>query len=185
MKRLSLLIAMCLSTSGHLAQAEEKSVPQDGHARVRFFGQAAISISFYPEKACYGGKGVQTSRSGFGGLFGNKKNVSIGIPETPDVRNLQDRDGVLSKAFYREYSVNADKPLTITAAMAQTTGRHTYSCDRIGVSFIPGNGKDYEVSFNYDDDTCQIDVAQIETAEAVVRLQPVELSPAEKCSARD
>ncbi|RFB68006.1 MULTISPECIES: hypothetical protein [unclassified Herbaspirillum] len=185
LKKLFILMALCAVNGSQLVHAEEASAPQDGHARVRFFGQAVISMTFYPDKSCYGGKGVQTSRSGFGGFFGSTKSISIGMPETPEVLNLKDRDGILSKAFYREYAVSADKPLTIIATMAQSTGRHMYSCEKIGGFFIPENGKDYEVTFDYGNDTCQVNVAQIDTADAEVRLLPVKTSMVAKCSAKD
>jgi hypothetical protein len=185
MKRLLISIVLCVLGDGNLAWAEDKPREPDGHARVRFFGQAVIGLTFYENKSCYGGDGVTASRTGFGGAFGSKKNVSLGIPETPNVVNLKDRNGFLAKAFYHEYSVNAGEALTILASLHETTGRTTYSCGNIGTSFIPGDGKDYEVAFNYGGATCHLSVMQIDSTEAGVKLLPVELSVANKCSDKD
>ena len=180
MKALLATIALCVLSS-NVVWAEDKSEPQDGHARVRFFGQAAIGMTFYKNQTCYGGHGVEASRTGLGGLFGSKKNISLGIPETPNVTNLKARDGILAAAFYREYSLNSGEPLTILASYKETTGRTGYSCTYSpSVFFTPENGQDYEVVLDVNDQ-CRLSVKRIELKEAVIQLMPVELAEAKKC----
>lgn len=185
MKRLLISLVLCALGGSNLAWAEDKPLEANGHARVRFFGQAVIGLTFYENKTCYGGDGVTASRTGFGGAFGSKKNVSLGIPETPNVVNLKERNGILAKAFYHEYSVKAGEALTILGSLHETTGRNAYSCGNIGASFIPGDGKDYEVAFDYNSEICHLSVMQIDSTEAGVKLLPVELSVASKCSDKD
>jgi hypothetical protein len=116
--------------------------------------------------------------------LGNKVNLSLGMPETPNLINLDQRDGFLSKAFYREYAVDAGRPLTIQGSEAQTPGgRYSYSCGPIAGSFVPHSGKDYEVAFNYSNQFCRIDVAEIDSSEGDIKMSPLLLVPAAKCSA--
>lgn len=182
MKRLLVSILLCGLGCGNLAWAGDGTGTQDGHARVRFFGQAVIGLTFYENKTCREGRGVEASKTGFGGLFNNKQNISLGIPETPNVVNLKQRDGILSKAFYREYSVNASEPLTISASLKETTGRTGYSCGQLDYYFVPEAGRDYEVALDIQNQICSLSVMQIESVEAEVKLLPVKLSLVKKCS---
>lgn len=91
----------------------------------------------------------------------------------------------MAKAFYHEYSVKAGEALTILGSLHETTGRTAYSCGNIGTSFIPGDEKDYEVAFNYNSEICPLSVMQIESTEAGIKLLPVELSVASRCSDKD
>jgi hypothetical protein len=168
---------------GSGAWADDQSGTQDGYARARFFGQAVINLTFYENKTCYGGSGVIASKTGgLGGLFKRVKNISVGMPETPNVINLKQRDGILSNAFYREYSVNAGQSLTISASLNETTGRTGYSCGLLNGSFIPETGKDYEVALDISDGICHLNVTQVDSTQAEVKLLPVALSMAMSCS---
>lgn len=184
MKTLLVSIALCVLSS-NFALAEENSEARVGFARVRFFGQAVIGLTFYKNQTCFDGKGVSASRTGFGGVFGSKKNISLGIPETPNVINLKARDGILASAFYREYSVNAGEPLAIQGAYQESTGRTGYNCKSFGGFFTPEDGKDYEVLVDVNSQSCQLSVTQIASINAALQLSPVELSPVRKCSDKD
>jgi hypothetical protein len=184
MKFLFALTALCVLT-GNYAWAGEEIKTQGGQARVRFFGQAVIGLTFYENKSCYGGKGISASRTGFGGAFGSKKNISLGMPETPNVINLKARDGILASAFYREYSVNFGEPLTILASYQESTGRTSYSCKNFSAVFTPEEGKDYEVAVNINSDICKLDIKRIEQKDTGIQLMPVDLSEGRKCSGKD
>lgn len=181
MKTLLVSIVVC-ALSVNFACAEEKSGSQSELARVRFFGQAVIGLTFYKNQTCYAGKGVSASRSGLGGVFGSKKNISIGIPETPNVVNLKARDGILASAFYREYSVNAAEPLAIHASYHEDTGRTGYTCKSFGGVLTPEDGKDYEVTVEIDSQSCRLSVTRIDLNESALQLTPVELSDGGKCT---
>ncbi|MFC5476364.1 hypothetical protein [Paraherbaspirillum soli] len=195
MKGFLAAVFMCALSAGNLVWAADGVTEHGGHARVRFIGNGLIGLTFYKNKSCVGGRGIQASRNGrnlgaaLGILFGKAKNISLGIPETPNVTNLENWDVTLSKAFYREYSVNADEPLTIEAAYYfHTAGNHTsiarVTCNVDGF-FVPEDGKDYEVTLNVGEKTCQLDVMKIDSAEAAVKLIPVKVKAANKCSAVD
>ena len=177
---------MCILTGGNLAWAEETSVVPDGHTRVRFVGQAAIKMTYYENKTCSGGDGVEASGgNGLRSIFGSVKNISLGMPITPNVINLKARDGILAKAYYNEYAVNAGEPLTIEASVSDGTDRLSYRCGGINVFFEPVDGQDYEVSFNYNSQHCQINVTQIDSTEAEIKLLPVQVQAVNKCSEKD
>ena len=182
MKRLLICIFLYGLGCVNVVWAGDDSRDQDGHARVRFFGQAVIGLTFYKNKTCHGGHGVVASKTGFGGVFSSKKNISLGIAETPNVVNLKQRDGILARAFYREYSVNAGEPLTISASFNDGTDHISYRCGPLDGYFIPEAGRDYEVALDIGNKICRLNVTQIDSTEAEVRLLPVELSVAKSCS---
>jgi hypothetical protein len=181
MKKLTVSILLCGLCYGSLSWADDKSEGPDGQARVRFFGQAVIGLTYYENKTCYGGDGIEASKTGLGGVFSSKKNVSLGIAETPNVVNLKQRDGILANAFFREYSVKAGEPITISAYLYESTGRTAYSCPQMNVYFIPGAKNDYEIALDTANKICRLNVMQLESTETGVRLLPVELSTAKKC----
>jgi hypothetical protein len=174
-------IALCI-LNANSASAEEPSGPSGGQARVRFFGQAVIGLTFYKNKTCYGGKGVTASRSGLGGAFGSKKNITLGMPETPNVLNLKQRDGILASAFYREYAVNAAEPLNILASYKESSGGFGYKCQSLSGYFVPENGKYYEVTVDIDGQHCRLRVGRIESTPTSIELLPVGLTESGKCS---
>lgn len=182
MKRLLVSILLYGLGCANLVWAGDESGVQDGNARIRFFGQAVIGLTFYKNKTCHGGHGVAASKTGFGGVFSSKKNISLGIAETPNVVNLKQRDGILARAFYREYSVNAGEPLTISASFNDGTDHISYRCGPLDGYFIPEAGRDYEVALDIGNKICRLNVTQIDSTEAEVRLLPVELSLAKSCS---
>lgn len=183
---LVVLLALGYASSIWAADMSEKSGEQEGYARIRFFGQAVIGLTYYENKACYGGDGEYVSTTGFGGVFHSKKNISIGMPVTPNVTNLKNRDGILSRAFYHEYYVRAAEPITISAEHVETTGRTGYHCDPINASFVPENKKDYEVALDVSlGQSCSLNVTQIDSTEEAVKLVPVKLSEAKECPEDD
>ncbi len=180
MKRITTIFLLAL-LGGNLAWADGATGVQDGHARVRFFGQAVIGLTYYENKACIGDDGVDASKSGLGGFFSHKKNISLGMPETPNVVNLKNRDGILSKAFYHEYYVGAGQPLTISATYSETTGRSGYRCDEMDATFVPEDKKDYEVALDFGNGQCHLNVTQIDATTVPVKLLPIKLQPAKEC----
>ncbi|MBN6112951.1 hypothetical protein [Xanthomonas bonasiae] len=172
---------------------EQARVNPDNQARIRFFGQAVIGLEFYRNTMCYGGdaESETPSSSGFGGAFGSKKNISLGMPVTPNVTNLKQRNGILAKAFYREYAITAGEPIAIHASYYETTGSSPYftspngisrGCDDFGVSFVPEKGQDYEVALDLSRQYCHLTISRISETSDGVALAPVELKDAQECS---
>lgn len=173
----------------HFVIANNLQTASDNQARLRFFGQAVIDLEFYNNSACYGGEnGTVASSSGFEGAFGSKENITIGIPITPNVENLKNRDGILARAFYREYTVSANKPLSIVANYYATTGVSSYSCKNMAVAFVPEKGKDYEVSLDFIEDKgsdyCLLNITKIDVINSKVALTPVDIKKANKCESK-
>lgn len=170
---------------------EQAQVNPDNQARIRFFGQAVIGLEFYRNTMCYGGNAESEtpSSSGFGGAFGSKKNISLGMPVTPNVTNLKQRNGILAKAFYREYAIAAGEPIAIHASYYETTGASFASpsgisrgCDDFGVSFVPEKGQDYEVALDLSRQYCHLTISRISETGDGVALAPVKLKDAQECS---
>ncbi|QNH14792.1 hypothetical protein [Xanthomonas sp. SI] len=165
---------------------EQARVNPDNQARIRFFGQAAIGLEFYRNTMCYGGdaESETPSSSGFGGAFGSKKNISLGMPVTPNVTNLKQRNGILAKAFYREYAITAGEPIAIHASYYETTGPSGISlgCKDFGVSFVPEKGQDYEVALDLSRQYCHLAISRISETSDGVALAPVESKDAQECS---
>jgi len=157
-------------------------VDPDNQARIRFFGQAVLSLDFYRNSMCLGGaRPEKASESGLGGVFGRKENITLGMPVTPNVVNLKARDGILAKAFYREYAINADEPLAIRASYAESTGAYSAGCRDFGASFVPEKDQDYEVTLDISRTTCRLVVTRISQIDGNVALTPVAVKAARKC----
>lgn len=177
-------VLLCVLSSS-CAWAQENAEAKGAEARVRFFGQAAIAIKFFKNQSCFGGRGIQASKTNFGAMFGNAQSISLGMPDTPTVTNLSSRDGILFNAFYREYAVRADEPLTVYAAYAETTGRTGISCQPFTGVFKPEAGKDYEVTVDLANSACIFQIKRIELKDGAVQLQPVLFAEAKKCTSDD
>lgn len=121
------------------------SAAASGSARIRLFGRNGFMVDFFENSACLGGD-ARTSVSGslgsaFSSFLGKPKNVSLGIRDTPNTLNMENKDSLFSKGYFREYKVAADQPLTLRMSYGLPRGM---SCGPIGTTFVPQAGKDYE-----------------------------------------
>jgi hypothetical protein len=73
-------------------------------------------------------------------FFGSVKNQSIGIPATVNVTNLKAHNGILSKAYYREYEIPSNAPV----AVRMVYGDGSLRCDPMVATFVPQPGADHE-----------------------------------------
>ncbi|WCE05521.1 hypothetical protein [Pseudoxanthomonas sp. JBR18] len=162
---------------------DQRQVNPDNQARIRFFGQAVIGLEFYRNTMCYGGDAESETPSsrGFGGAFGSKKSISLGMPVTPNVINLKQRNGILAKAFYREYAITAGEPIAIHGSYYEATSHMSRGCEDFGVSFVPEKDQDYEVALDLTDKFCRLVVSKISQTSEGVALAPVELKDAQEC----
>lgn len=149
----------------------------DNQARIRLFGQNGKVTVMWRGVDCAAGKtGEKINVGGTLGdavssLFGTVKNHRIGIAETAMTRQLSDMNGMLSKAFYKEYLLLAGKPVIVRSEILGTpyVSAVTLDPERFGAmdqindkfkryyhekntgcrpwsfAFIPQAGKDYEV----------------------------------------
>lgn len=189
----ALLLGLCTLAPASAQEAQpapalsnEAATPAP--ARVRLFGQNGLMVHFYQNSSCMGGKGPKTTVSGgvgdaFGSMFGRAKNTTIGMPETPTTANLGKRDGYFSKAYYREYEIPGNQPMTLRMAYQSAAGApgSTY-CGTFGGTFTPEAGKQYEVTLEVSPKQCLAVVHEIEaSAEGPASLRDVTVAPTRDC----
>ena len=191
MKYVALVVFTIAAVFGHSGafsseQTDRADVPasgSSGSARLRLFGQNGIGVTLYKNSACTGGAESIRVSGGFGSalssLFGSVTNESIGIPETITSSSLAQRDGALSKAYFREYAVESGKPLTVTMGF-QDPALRKY-CKTIAATFIPAPDSDYEGRLDVDlnKGQCVFSIGQVL---ADGSLMPVKVGLAETCS---
>ena len=142
----------------------------------------------------------EKASGGLGGAFssfvGKVSNTSLGIPETATSRNLSSRDGLLSKAYFREHFIPADQPSSMRLGFQDVSpfyvpaphlGPATFSYTNVNrgchgaISFVPGADKDYEVAFSWQGKTCHAAVNEVVRNGDTVELIPVPVSVAPDC----
>lgn len=130
-------------------------------ARIRLYGQNQKPTIMTANIDCASKGNWQKVNVGgsmgdaFGSFVGTAKSHSIGIPETETSRNIGKKNGLLSKAVFREFAIQAGKPVNVSAAyiglttVSQSPQRtvifHEGSCRSATASFVPQAGRDYEV----------------------------------------
>lgn len=167
------------------AEAQPAAAARDT-ARVRLFGQNGVLVEFYQNSSCIGGKAQKTTVSGgmgdaFSSFFGSAKNTSIGMKDTPNTQSMSKRDGMLSKAYFREYEIPGNEPLALR--MHFRTGPGTaLVCRNIGGTFTPEAGKDYEIGLSIRPGGCEAVVEEIQQDDAgVVTMKDVRVAPVLTC----
>jgi hypothetical protein len=186
--RLHLVCLLAFLTCGGSAAAQEAPPAGSAHstARVRLFGQNGVLVEFYQNSACIGGNGTKTSVSGgpgdaFSSFFGRAKNTAIGMKETPNTQNLGKRDGMMSKAYFREYEVAANEPLAVRMHFQSGPGVGV-QCGSIGGTFVPQPGKDYEIGLELRPGQCMAIVQEIVPGtDGQVVMQDIDTAPVSKC----
>lgn len=181
-----LMATLLLASPVHAQDAAVDAASTDtpaANARVRIFGQNGQGITMYTEAACrdtYTDK-VEVVRSGaraIGSLFGGAPdNISLGMPETPTVRNM--KSVLFSKPNYQEYSVAGGKPLIFDARVENT---NDYRCDgALTLQFTATPGQDYEVFMSTAGGICRLSANQVGSDGSVQ--QQATQSPPQRCEA--
>lgn len=185
---LTVLLAGCAATE---MPASTQHYNPETSARIRLFGQnGRPSIMFVQigqgnaaktEKITVGG----SLGDAFGSMLGMSKNESIGMPATENTQNLAAQNGILSKAFYREFVIPAGKPVKVQGAyiglssitpLAQggSLYYHEGDCSSNMVSFVPQAGQNYEVDSYLSGNGCSVVVFDIKSTDGKVSLIPVQ-----------
>lgn len=154
MNKLSLSISlMLLSTSIMLADSEKAP-------RIRLFGQNAMGVTLYKNSECINGITVSGGISqSFSSMLGGVESESLGIPETKTTKNISQRNGILSKAYYKEYELEANKPVIIRMIFSDVSGWH---CKKpFYLSFTPKLNKDYEGHLDLHDGICEAVINEV------------------------
>lgn len=180
-------IAMHCATAQEAAatDAQPAAAARDT-ARVRLFGQNGVLVEFYQNSSCIGGKAQKTTVSGgmgdaFSSFLGRAKNTSIGMQDTPNTTNLSKRDGMMSKAYFREYEIPGNQPMTLRMHFQSGPGTG-YVCRRIGGTFTPEAGKDYEIGLSLRPGGCEAVVEEIQQdAQGAVSMKGIPVAPVVDC----
>ena len=166
-------------------------------SRLRIFCQNGASAVLYRGQACVkdfwsedGEKASGGLGSAFSSFVGRVSNTSLGIAETETSRNLSSHDGLLSKAYFREYFIPADQPSSIRLGFrdvspsylpAPKVDRTAFRYEHVNpschgaVSFVPGSAKDYEVAFSWQGRTCRAAVNEVVRNGDTAELIPVSI----------
>lgn len=181
---------LTLGASAAIAQEAAPVAPQEqtarSTARIRLFGQNGVLVDFYQNSSCVGGDAQKTRVSGgvgdtFSSFLGRAKNTSIGMKDTPNTENLSKRDGALSKAYFREYEIPGNQPLSLRMAFQSGPGAGVV-CRNLGGTFTPEAGKDYEVALGFRPGQCVAVVQEIRQDEqGKVTMQDVQTAPVAEC----
>ena len=193
------LLAACASNAP-VVQEESTSYDSSTQARVRLYGQnqkptimvSGIDCEAEDRRARRGHK-VNVGGSlgdAFGSFAGTARSRSLGIAETEHSKNIGQMNGILSRAFFREYAVPAGKAVNVQAAYiglrnvmegaTETVIQHEGSCNTRMASFVPQAGHDYEV-IGLSGRRCAVAVYEVGTQG---ELKPVELQDAVSCRRR-
>ena len=193
---LSLLIST--SFSQETVKADGSSNTENAAtSRLRMFGQNGASAVLFRGSACvknFWSSDGEKASGGFGSAFssfaGTAANTRLGIADTDTTRNLSNRDGMLSKAYFREYLIPADKPSSMRMGFRDVSSFYvangirydavSASC-RGAISFTPHAGGDYEAAFAWDGKICRLAVNQVLTKDGKTELAPVPVTEAPDC----
>lgn len=198
---LTLLVASLFSVTGFAEETDKTAAPTAGDSmqtsRLRMFGQNGASAVLFRNSACV--KSIWSSDaekvsgslgSAFSSFIGTAANISLGIAETDTSRNLSRKDGILSKAYFREYVIPADKPSSMRMGFKNVSSFYVInnlkyeaggeSCNG-AISFVPKAGEDYEAAFVWEGKSCNLSVNQVVTKEGKTELLPVPVTPAPDC----
>lgn len=169
------IILMAQHANTALAEAEQPKIDASKPAaspaqdttisRIRLFGQNGFGVTLYKNSACVGGDDSERVSGGFGSALGSflgmASNESIGIPETEATKNLSQRSGFMSKAYYKEYKIDSGKPVTVSMGFGNAGGPRC--AGTISLTFIPKYGADYEghLDIDYQAKVCRFVIKQV------------------------
>lgn len=166
---LVVILSACANNPSAPVEVDESS---NGHSRIRLYGQNGkptlmrYSLNGQETKVNVGGN----MGDAFSSFVGTAKSQSIGIPPTRISNNVGDQNGILAKAFYKEFAVPSTSALRIQSnligmANFSPSGQAvSYSprCSSKEFSFQPEAGKDYEVASIVNQQGCAVVVFEVQ-----------------------
>lgn len=152
----ALLIALAVAASAAVAQVADVAAvspaPPPAASKLRLFGQNGVGVVLHRNSACDGGADSVRVSGGMGSAFssfiGTVKNESLGMPETETTRRLAQRDGMMSKAFFKEYEIAPGQPVTVAMGFSDVGMRK--QCRNMAATFVPETGAAYEGRLDLD-----------------------------------
>ncbi|MEG1768947.1 MAG: hypothetical protein RR311_10805 [Comamonas sp.] len=185
----SALIFLLSACSTAQAPTSSQNYNQENSAKVRLYGlNQKPSIMTVQTGHGANGRVVKYSVGGniadaFDHFICVGKNESVGIAETENTRNIKSGDGILSKAFYREFVIPAGRPVEVENAFVGLTAlpfagkgvvQSQGSCSSAKVRFTPEAGRDYEVCTYRSGNSCTVMVFEIQTLAGAATLVPIQ-----------
>lgn len=191
-------ILLCLPMTGcFMAQksavvVSKQSYDSTSQARIRLYGPyGAATIHRYNETACDDWRGTSQRKIHHrvnNGLPRKIKNISTGMPETARSLAASNDTGIMFRDSFKEYVVTANKPITLDGSESDNTGTkmpgYSVSC-RVAVSFIPKPNTDYEASYIETNNTCSIQITEVQKDKQEKTIFPTRLlepSEVQMCS---
>lgn len=192
---LALLAFACADARADDAAVESAVAPEpaakvERPARIRLFGQNGVGLTMYTNAVCKKEYDEEIEASGslgnyFKAMVRKKpENISIGMPETDDSRNLAMRDKLWASPYYAEHALVPGQPVLLQANIANGSG---WTCNRgrgIELGFVPEPGVDYEGDMirDFEGGSCGIAIRRIAADGTTTRM--VGQIPPSKCEAR-
>lgn len=164
MRLYSFVPALALATCSFASLAQDMAPPTplpsaaQATARIRVIGENGTDVQVQPQPC---GEGAAAPEAGLRMREGvhvlqAPDNTSIGIPATSASRSMDSASRVLKfqrKPYYREYTLAAGEPVTVTASL-YTANR--YCKGSLSLAFTPVAGTDYEVGMTTSAAHCQL-----------------------------
>ena len=158
-----------------------QSYNDKNQARLRIYYKFA-NINMYENNSCdeWKSKKVKNYFQSLATSLPNTEIVSIGMPYTEDSSSILNvpQKGWGPKSTFKEYLLDANKPLVLDARRVETTGG--YSC-QIASSFIPEAGRDYEAWYSGDNTSCSIQLREITKEKVNTLYQTQKLNKLQMC----
>lgn len=192
---LALLAFACVDVRADAGAGESLAAPEaqakvERPARIRLFGQNGVGLTMYTNAVCRKEYDEEIEASGslgnyFKAMVRKKpENISIGMPETDDSRNLATRDKLWASPYYTEHALVPGQPVLLQANIANGSG---WTCNRgrgIELGFVPEPGVDYEGDMirDFEGGSCGIAIRRLEADGSTAPI--VGQIPPSKCEAR-
>ena len=166
-----LVALMALPMSGCLFMVQKSAVVQSkesydssSQARIRLYGPYGDRlIKHHNDRTCAQWRetaGAKLHHRVNNGLPRKIRNITAGIPSTERSVRASNDTGTMFRDSFKEYVVDADKPLTLDASSSIVLDNYSKSC-RIAVNFVPESGKNYEAAYVEQNRTCTIKITEI------------------------
>ncbi|MFJ1520331.1 hypothetical protein ACG59Z_10665 [Acinetobacter sp. ABJ_C1_1] len=193
MKIKSLLIALLTLPLASCFMAQKSALiktnivyDEKSQSRIRLYGPYGDKlIKHYNNRTCQEWRstaGAAIHHRVNNGLPRKIKNISVGIPATERSLAALNDTGVMFRDSFKEYVIEANKPLVLDASSSIVMDSYSKSC-RIAVSFIPKAGKNYEAAYVEQGNTCTVRVYEITNQITEKKLSSIqEVSQVENCS---
>ena len=157
-----------------------ESYDSKSQAKIRLYGPYGDKlIKHHIDKTCEQwqvGAGSRLHHRVNNGLPRKIRNIVAGMPATQRSISASNDTGVMFRDSFKEYVIDANKPLTLDASSSIVLDNYNKSC-RVAVNFTPKAGKNYEAAYIEQNRTCTIKITEITnkiSSENISATEPVQ-----------